>query len=58
MMNEGDIDDNKELSKLFKLRCGPIDTPIALQSMDPLMLLHNKLARMVQHDVSLGSFKI
>jgi len=26
--------------------------------MDPIKLLHNKLSRMVQHDVTLGSSKI
>ena len=59
MMNEGDVDDDiEQQSKVIKLGRSPIDPPIELQKMDPILLLHNKLARMVHHDVTPISSKI
>ena len=57
-MNECDFDDLKDQSQVDKLKRRVIETPINLQSMNPLKLVHNKLARMVQHDVSLGSSQV
>ena len=57
-MNECDFDDLKDQSQVDKLKRRVIETPINLQSMNPLKLVHNKLARMVQHDVYLGSSQV
>jgi hypothetical protein len=56
-MNEG-FDDMIELDPVNKLKRRVIETPLNLQTMDPLKLVHNKLARMVQHDISLASSKV
>lgn len=57
-MNECDFDDLKDQSQVDKLKRRVIETPINLHSMNPLKLVHNKLARMVQHDVSIGSSQV
>jgi hypothetical protein len=56
-MNEG-FDDMIELDPVNKLKRRVIETPLNLQTMDPLKLVHNKLARMVQHDISMASAKV
>ena len=57
-MNEFDDDDMRERSNVDKLKRGVIESQIDLSKLNPLQLVHNKLARMVSHDATIGSLKV
>jgi len=50
-MNEVDFDENKDQSYANKLKRKVVEAPLDIMQSDPLTLIHNRLARMVQHDV-------
>jgi len=57
-MREAGLDDLEEQTYVDKLKRRVIEAPLEIMKSDPERLLHNKLARMVQHDVTLKSSKV
>lgn len=54
-MNEADFGSWDDNNFVAKLKRGINEAPLELDKMNPLRLVHNRLARMVQHDVSFGA---